>query len=255
MLPPVDGLSDDADLAIVIDVLRATSVMATALSAGAARVMTQRKVDAARSLADTIRPRPLLCGERGCKPILGFDRGNSPSEYQPETVSGKTLVMSTTNGTAAIEAAANAKRVVAASFLNFSAVVEAAKTASRVDLVCAGTNGEVTGEDVLLAGALAHSLHRKFAASPLCDTCVLARQFWVSWFGTAGMPAPTALANRLRETQGGRNLIRVGYSDDILRCSQIDLLDVVPERVAARPATFELTCAGSGPTSGVDPSV
>ena len=122
--------SAGTDVAVVVDVLRATSVMTTAFGSGVKRIFTCCQVAEAVSLAEQIEntdqenQRPLLCGERSCKPISGFDHGNSPSEYTPERVRGQTLIMTTTNGTKAIEAAFSAKRLIAASFLNLPKVVE-----------------------------------------------------------------------------------------------------------------------------------
>lgn len=237
LLPP-DNLTDGPDVAVVIDVLRATSVIAAALSAGATQIITRREVADAFTLKESITPEPLLCGERGCKPIVGFDHGNSPAEYTPAAVAGRTLILTTTNGTAAVESTAPVGRVITASFLNFSAVLASIGEARNVHLVCAGTNGSVTAEDSLLAGGLVHHCERLHSASAANDESVLARQLWISWFGSRALPSPAALANRLRETQGGRNLVRVGYRKDIERCADLDSLDVVPERIANHPATF-----------------
>ncbi len=83
--------TEHTDVAVVIDVLRATSVMATALAAGASQIVTCREISEAIVLASRITPRPLLCGERGCKPIDGFDLGNSPAEYTSAARSGSDL--------------------------------------------------------------------------------------------------------------------------------------------------------------------
>ncbi len=236
--------AERADAAVVIDVLRATSVMVTALESGAARVLTCREVDEARTLAESLHPKPLLCGERGCKPIDGFDLGNSPAEYRPERVRGETLVLTTTNGTRAIAAVDAVPRVLIASFLNLTAVVDTIRRCGRVHLVCAGTEGRVTLEDVLLAGAILWKCQAIHAAELLDDDSVLAMQLWKSWFPRetdAGvMPERVSLARRFRETRGGRNLIRVGFEADLERCAAIDASRVVPQRVSQAPPTFAL---------------
>ncbi len=133
--------------------------MATALANGAASIATCEEIDDANMIAEMIRKKkPLLCGERACQKIPGFDLGNSPSEYTSDAVQDKALVLTTTNGTHAIAAAGPADRLITASFLNLHAVIELIKEMSHVHLVCAGTEGEVTAEDTLLAGAIVHGL-------------------------------------------------------------------------------------------------
>ncbi len=247
LLPADRAITSTIDVAVVIDVLRATSVISAALSAGAAKVITCREVSEATQLAESIWPRPLLCGERGCMPIDGFDLGNSPAEYQTDRVRGKTLVLTTSNGTAAIEATRKARRVITASFLNFSAVIESLRDAERVHLVCAGTDGAVTAEDVLLAGALTVQCAIDHSASVLGDESVLARELWFSWFGSESFPDPNALSERLRETRGGRNLVHVGYRQDVNQCAALDSLAGVPQRVSENPTIFALQAtAGEG---------
>lgn len=234
-----------ADVAVVIDVLRATSVMVTALGRGAARIVTCREVHEARELADRLHPRPLLCGERGCKPIEGFDLGNSPAEYTAERIRDQTLVLTTTNGTRAIATAERVPLVLAASFLNLSAVVDRLKNSGHVHLVCAGTEGHVTLEDVLLAGAILWQCQSKYGAELVDDDSVLAVQLWRSWFrdevSTGRMPDQVSLGLRFRESRGGRNLVRVGFDADLERCASIDTIGVVPQRISLAPATFALT--------------
>ena len=97
--------------------------------------------------------RVLLGGERGGKPLPGFDLGNSPREYTGKVCKGNTLVLTTTNGTRALLRAAEAERVLVAAFVNYSAVCEQLRQDARpVHIVCAGTEGEVSLEDTLLAG-------------------------------------------------------------------------------------------------------
>ena len=135
-------------------------------------------------------------------------------------------------------------RVLVASFLNLSAVVDALGRGDRVHLVCAGTEGQVTLEDVLLAGAILWKCQSDFAAELADDASVLAEQLWRSWFpdavATGRMPDQVALGHRFRETQGGRNLLRVGFDRDLELCASIDSIQVVPERIASVPVTFAL---------------
>ena len=253
LLPPAaDQLIKPVDLAIVIDVLRATSVMATALHHGSQEIVTCRTVDEAKSLADTWaveNTRPLLGGERECRPIDGFDLGNSPSEYPEAVVAGRPLVLTTTNGTAAIAAAASTKHLLAASFVNLSATAAALGAADSVHIICAGTNNRITGEDVLCAGALLDRLLAKRdpcrpAVDLIGDETMIALDHWLGegWrdngYRVGDCRASGSLARRLAESQGGRNLIAVGYGDDIATCARTDSKPAVVARVATDPPTF-----------------
>lgn len=229
----------EKDVAVVIDVLRATSVMCTALQHGANAIITCREVRQVRALARQHSPTPLLCGERGCKPISGFDLGNSPAEYTPDRVANQSLILTTTNGTRAIEFSERAGEVLAGSFLNLSAVGDRLSGHQSVHLVCAGTDGELTIEDVLFAGALVSLCETRYNAQLADDASVLAKQVWSSWFPSPACVDPLRLIECLRETQGGKNLLHAGYADDLTRCARIDSVSSVPTRVARSPATFQ----------------
>src|SRR5438105_4631211 len=130
-------------VAVVVDVLRATTTMIYALAAGCVCVRPCAEVEEARGLADQMRAgRVLLGGERGGVPLPGFDLGNSPREFKPKLCRGSTLVLTTTNGTRALLKAAEADRVLVAGFVNYSAVCEQVRQDSRpIHIVCAGTEG------------------------------------------------------------------------------------------------------------------
>ena len=96
----------------------------------------------------------MLGGERRGKRIEGFDLGNSPAEYTPEAVGGRRVFITTTNGTRALHHARLARRVVVGAFVNLSAVVASVRDEPRVDILCAGTDGSETREDILAAGAI-----------------------------------------------------------------------------------------------------
>src|SRR5207244_7804509 len=130
-------------VAVVIDVLRATTTIVHALAAGCKDVRPCADLDEARRLADGMRAgRVILAGERGCEKVPGFDRGNSPREFIPANCKGCTLVLSTTNGTKALLRAAEADRVLVAGFVNFSAVCEQLRFDARpLHIVCSGSDG------------------------------------------------------------------------------------------------------------------
>ena len=228
----------EGSVAIVIDVLRATSVMVTALAAGAERILACETIDAAKAVCQQVGGQALLCGERGGVPIEGFDCGNSPAEYGKEVVGGKTIVMTTTNGTRALAAAKTADSVVTASLLNLSAVVERVAQHQRVAVICAGTNGAVSNEDVLAAGGIAQRLCDEKNFAPEGDSVRLAMQLW----GTVADRGVTEakLEAALRDTQGGRNLLKLGYEADLARVARIDLYSLVPERRGSDPIELRI---------------
>jgi 2-phosphosulfolactate phosphatase len=209
-------------VAVVIDVLRATTTVVTALAAGCTAVVPCAEVDEARALADELPAgKVLLGGERGGQPLPGFDRGNSPREYTAMTCAGTTLVLTTTNGTRALLRAAEADRTLVAAFVNYSAVCEQLRQEARpVHIVCAGTDGEVALEDTLLAGALVDFLCEAGAAR-VNDAGRLA---W-DCFENHGR----VLLGALEVSTGGTQLRQLGYDDDIRAAAQVDQFALVPE--------------------------
>lgn len=209
-------------VAVVIDVLRASTTMIHALAAGCTCVRPCAEVEEARALAGGMRAgRVLLGGERGGKPLAGFDIGNSPCEYTPKLCKGTTLVMTTTNGTRALLRAVEAERVLVAAFVNYSAVCEQLRQDARpIHIICAGIEGEVALEDTLLAGALVDFL---------CDVVEVrlndsARMAW-DCFEYHGRVIDGALTL----SQGGTHLKSLGYDDDIVSAAQVDRFALVPE--------------------------
>src|SRR4051812_5947941 len=144
-------------VAVVVDVLRATTMMVHALSAGCVAVIPCGEIDEARRVAAGFPPgEALLAGERQGLPIDGFDLGNSPDSCTRETCRGKTLVMTTTNGTRAVLASLDAERVVIGAFPNFAATALLVHADRRpIHVVCSGTDRCISYEDSLLAGAFA----------------------------------------------------------------------------------------------------
>ena len=219
---------------VVIDVLRATTTIVHAVAAGAREVIPCLEIEEARRVAAGFpKGTALLGGERGGLKIEGFDLGNSPEEYDPATVGGKVVVLTTTNGTRAMMLCRRAKRELVGAFVNASAIARALASEENVHLLCAGTQGEITREDVLFAGCAANRLLRKLSdAEPeQNDPCRLARESYSSLLGDAGaIVQETALLHReLRHSQGGRNLIDVGLDRDIGVAAQIDRFAIVPE--------------------------
>ena len=213
---------------VVVDVLRASTTIVAAMAAGVRQIVPCLEVDEALNLRPQIDPSALLGGERGGKPIPGFDLGNSPSEYDSSTVSGKTLCFTTTNGTRAMMRCSGAARVLIGSFVNLSATFQAVKEDSEVVILCAGTNGQVTREDVLFAGAFAVRAQMSNDAIELNDEARLAIDAWRS-LNRNGILSTEELTAQLLQTQGGKNLEALGLHADIAYSANIDRFDIVPE--------------------------
>ncbi len=214
--------------AVVIDVLRATTTIAYAFAAGAEEVIPCLTVEDARRIARREREPVLLGGERNGLPIDGFDLGNSPSEYTSEDIKGKCVVFTTTNGTKAMMQCRMAERSLIAAFANLSALVKELEKATRVEVLCAGTRGEITREDVLLAGAIVDRTWENCLGDlTLNDQAAIAADAWCGLDLEAS--DSRGLAAILRETRGGRRLVEIGLEGDIDVAARIDRLTVVPE--------------------------
>lgn len=213
---------------VIIDVLRATTTIAHALAAGARFVAPCLEVNDALQLKSELGDEAVLGGERSGVKIEGFDFGNSPAEYTPEAVEGKAVIFTTTNGTRAMKRAERASQVLLASFANFSAICRRLSAVHHIEILCAGTNREITREDVLLAGAIVDDQHHVSAQTSLNDQALLAADTW-DRFRQDLADQETPLHETLRKTLGGRNLMEIGMERDVEIAAQIDTLDIVPE--------------------------
>jgi 2-phosphosulfolactate phosphatase len=228
--------------AVVIDVLRATTTIVYALEAGAKEVIPCREIEEARELAKKFpRGDILLGGERMGKPIADFDLGNSPEEYLSYEVDGRTILFTTTNGTQAMAHAKPANQIYLAAFSNVSAVVQRLIGRDEVYILCAGTDGELTEDDTLLAGLIVERLQKLGGMIYVLNAqAVTAREFWLSRFAVpyavgAAPIEPEQLDAELRKSRGAKNLIALGYDDDILAAARVDQFKGVPE---LNPETF-----------------
>lgn len=210
-------------VAVVIDVLRATTMIASLLHAGAKEVWPVKEIDDARRLASRLDG-ALLAGERGGLPPEGFDFGNSPREIDPAKVAGAPVVITTTNGTAAIERAARADALVTAAFVNASAVVELLRQneVEKLLIICAGTQGEFSLDDALCAGLLVARLEQEAAGVDLSDSALGVRLLYES--------RREDLRGCLMACRHGRKLQGLGMGADIESALQVDRLDIVPVR-------------------------
>ena len=171
---------------VVLDILRATTTMMTALGNGAEAIIPVAEIPEALAIRDE-RPDVLLAGERNGVRIragqtggIDFDLGNSPREFQPEKVRGRTIVMTTTNGTRALRACAHAETVLIGSFLNLRAIVNwiRRELPPHLILVCGGTHNQAALEDTLAAGALCERLWPYYASGQVADSAEIARRIY-----------------------------------------------------------------------------
>jgi 2-phosphosulfolactate phosphatase len=199
-----------ASACVVIDVIRATSTIVTALAQGAAGVQPVASVDDAFALKAR-NPEALLAGERGGQALPGFDLGNSPEDFTPERVLGRPLILTTTNGTQALAACDGARAVVTASLLNLNAVaVRLREIGPPWIIICAGCDGEFGVDDAIVAGALAEALDREHAMVSLYRS------------------VRRELAQTLLGSAAGRELLKVGLEKDVPFCSRMNLFSIVP---------------------------
>jgi 2-phosphosulfolactate phosphatase len=218
------GKPDDASVAVVVDVLRATTTIAYALAQGYERVLACGDLDQARELARRVNGGAVLAGERACVKPEGFDLGNSPREFEGPAL-GTTLIITTTNGTRAIiTAAAHAETVAMGSLANLTScaarVGRAAREAGGDVLVqCAGVEGEFTMDDAYTAGRYVFELAVWLAEWELTDSARAAEAI-ARGYASAG--------DGLAASKSARNLRDANLLDDVRFCARESTLDVVP---------------------------
>ena len=209
----------------VIDVLRASTTIAAALGNGARTVIpVESSEEAVLRAKNFARSEVKLAGERKMHAIPGFDLGNSPREFTREAVEGKTILLSTTNGTPALLGIQNARDVVVASYVNFSAILAMLRAALRggteVAIICAGRDRQFSLEDAACAGRYVRQVTRRLANIRCND----------------GAQAAMYLDGRYRDDVGrlfedsvhGVALLEAGYGEDLALCAAIDSTPVVP---------------------------
>lgn len=239
---------EDEDLAGVfvaaVDVLRATTTLLAGLEAGARRVHPVESVDQALDLRRSIgEDQVVLCGERGGRRIDGFDLGNSPLEFDPDSVAGKVLVCTTTNGTRTLRRCEGATELWLGCFRNRSAVVERLAGAlrgehggvppTRVLVACAGKEGRLGLDDHVCAGLIVRELETLVPGIRLSDGARSAH----AAAAQIGMPSAAFLAT----TAAGRAIVDIGLEADLEYCAELDVSRSVPRWEAGGFSLPELT--------------
>jgi 2-phosphosulfolactate phosphatase len=203
---------------VIIDVLRASSTIVTALATGLGEVIPVETIGQAHALRTNTT---VLAGERHCRKIADFDHNNSPTELALAKHAGKRLILTTTNGTRAIQKAERAPVILIGCFLNATACIRQALTHHLdITLYCAGTRSEFALEDGLAAGLMVDLAKRDI---PQLQTCDLSEALQASFLHFANR-----LSETMRQSTTGRRLAQHGCMDDIRYCSQVDLYGLVP---------------------------
>ncbi|WP_138499110.1 2-phosphosulfolactate phosphatase family protein [Nostoc sp. PA-18-2419] len=223
-LTPTDKVPE---CAIAVDVLRATSTIATVLAAGGEAVQVFSDLDQLIAVSKKWPPeKRLRAGERGGAKVEGFELGNSPLDCTSELVQGRRLFISTTNGTRALQRVQDSPNVIAAALINRAAVVEflKRKQPETIWIVGSGWEGSFSLEDTVCAGAIAHSLLQQTELSleevAGNDEVIDAIALYSQWQDN--------LLELFHQASHGKRLLRLQCQEDLKYCSQTDVLDILP---------------------------
>lgn len=246
---PEDDLKGRAVL--VIDVLRASTTIVTALDHGARAVIpVSDMAEASRIAGHMEADLSVLGGERGGTRIDGYQLGNSPLEYTPEAVQRRTVVLNTTNGTRAITRARLGAEVAIASFRNVSAAIRFLYEAPQdAVIVCAGTDDRVSLEDTLCAGLVLHQLWGGRVPEDCSDAAHVAHSLFAQ--------EKHRLGEALRSGRHARRLTELGFAEDVSYCAQLDAAPVLPiyrdSRITLRdPAAARFSATARPPDEALD---
>ncbi len=206
-------------LCVVVDVLRASSSIVTALSNGCAGIYPVSEPSEAFPLADGVKV--LACGERNGVRIPDYHLGNSPAEFSRRAVAGKRLVMCTTNGTKAIRGAEHYRGIFIGCFLNAPAVASRlAREPDDVTIICSGQEGDFSMEDTLCAGMILSDLKGEMSDAAVASVSLFEQY-------------RDRIAEVVLESEHGRFLQRIGFGADIDYCARAGATSIVPEVVAS----------------------
>ena len=216
MLYPI--YKDDESIVVIIDIFRATSAICTAFHFGAAKIIPVATVEEAKAYKE----KGMLAGaERNAIKIEGFDFGNSPFDYMGENIFGKTIALTTTNGTQALEISKDAYKVVVGAFTNITALCDWLVSQERnILLLCSGWKNKFNLEDSLFAGAMTEELVNRNPDYKLGDACLALKYLF-----QLGKTNPVKFLGRASHKE---RLSKLNLKEDIRYCLQPDLTDVIP---------------------------
>jgi 2-phosphosulfolactate phosphatase len=208
---------------VVIDVLRASTTIATALTNGAKEIIPVSSIENAVKISGNLFGEVTLrAGERNAKMIEGFNLGNSPLEYTEEVVKGKSIIFVTTNGSAAIVKGKHARHLAVASFVNLSTVVSYLRELqSDVTIICAGKENRFCIEDAVCAGKIINELERTAKLELAPDDGGVAAVALDRAFGKN-------ILKMLKASEHGRYLAEIGFQEDLKVCAELDSLHILP---------------------------
>ena len=209
----------------VIDVLRASTCIAVALANGARTVIPfdtpDQVVERSKSFE---RSQVRLAGERKMVAVPGFDFGNSPLEFTPEAVEGKTVLMTTTNGTGSLMAVQGARDVVVASYVNLEAVLSMFRAAARggtdISIICAGRDRQFALEDAACAGRYVRGVTKRLANVRLNDAAHACTMIDAKYRDN--------IRRLFDDSSHGQALAEAGFAEDLAVCAKVDAYPVVP---------------------------
>jgi 2-phosphosulfolactate phosphatase len=205
-------------IVVIIDIFRATSSICYGIENGAEAIVPVSQVEECAAYREKGLDY-LLAAERNGEVVAGFDFGNSPFSYTKEKVAGKTIVLTTTNGTHALHLSRNAKKIVIGSFLNLTALSNWLKTQNdNILLVCAGWKNNINLEDTLFAGAVVENLKELDLTTD--DPAIAANDLYNI--------AKADLEGYLKKTSHSERLKQLGIEADIAFCINVDLTTAIP---------------------------
>jgi len=216
----IDLYDLEGKIVVVVDILRATSVMTTAMAYGAKEIIPVEKLDVARTYLE--KDCHLCAAERGGDRVEGFPLDNSPFSYMNDKIKDSSIVITTTNGTVAIKKSMTADQVLIGSFLNLTSLTEYIQTQNQDVLIhCAGWKGKTNMEDTLFAGALVEKLQPTHSLG--CDTPHVTLNYWEA--------VKDKLCDTVENSSHAKRLNKLNIRKDITFCMTIDKYEVVPKLV------------------------
>lgn len=213
-------------IVIMIDVLRASTTVCSALHNGAKEVIaTETPEKAIQIYSNLSKESRFLGGERNNMRVDGFDAGNSPIEYSEDKVNNKSIIFTTTNGTQIFQKAKYEEYKLVGSFVNFNIIIDfVCKTLENkslnISVICAGTNGRMAYEDTLCAGAFISQFNNLYPESKLTDTADAAKDLY--------QLHSDDLTSFIKLKQHPQTLIQLGFGDDVDLCLTLDKFPVIP---------------------------